>query len=178
MKLIAFSGAMGSGKSTAIKMLGQLYDGGTVNVKFAQPLYDIQEAIYDRISIAYQRPEDFVKDRKLLQWLGTDWGRSIDERLWVRLWKDAVCDPKNVYADAIITCDDCRFDNEAKAVKELGGFVVKVISDKTRIEKVNTGHASEAGISNEYVDAIIDNSGDLDQLRESLLSLNSLLYIW
>lgn len=178
MKLIGFTGQMGSGKSTAIATLGDVYCYGTINIKFAQPLYDMQEDIYKRISDVYRRPDGFVKDRKLLQWLGTDWGRSIDQNLWVNLWRAGVEETHRWNPDEIITCDDCRFDNEARAIKEMGGFVVRIISDKTRIEKINTGHASEAGVSDEYVDAIIDNSGDLENLRQSLLSLNNTLHIW
>ena len=46
MKLIAFTGKMGSGKSTAIEELRKLVNYQTANVKFAQPLYDIQEFVY------------------------------------------------------------------------------------------------------------------------------------
>jgi dephospho-CoA kinase len=84
MKLIAFTGQMGSGKSTAVSTLREFADNPVHNIKFAQTLYDIQNYIYERIESVYKRPEDFIKDRKLLQWIGTEWGRgTISESLWV-----------------------------------------------------------------------------------------------
>lgn len=172
MKIIAFTGAMGSGKSTAINELKKIIGGQSANIKFAQPLYDIQEMIYRRISGVYQRPESFIKDRKLLQWLGTDWGRTtISDTVWVDLWKHQVALVKSLQQNvSLITCDDVRFDNEAEAVKSVGGYVIQV----TRADRTPDGgegikaHASEAGLSSEHVDFILPNNGSIQELRDNL----------
>lgn len=104
MKIIAFSGGYGSGKSTAATTLDETFLNQPIFlVKFAQPLYNIQEYMYSTIARVHSRPADFVKDRKLLQWIGTEWGRGVDENLWVNVWKDAVEHILSVYDDAIIS---------------------------------------------------------------------------
>ena len=140
--------------------------------KFAQPLYDMQDYIYGRV----RRSVVGSKDRKLLQWLGTEWGRSIDHNLWVDIWK---LDAKNTLFfddNKIIICDDVRFNNEAQAVKDLGGIIIKVNAPvdtvKRRISATNIEHDSEKGIDKEYITANIYNDGsliDLDQQVSYLL---------
>jgi hypothetical protein len=173
MNLIAFTGSMGTGKSTAVQYLKDLNIEKRVDlVKFAAPLYDIQEVVYNRIKAAHTRPETFTKDRKLLQWLGTEWGRSIDANLWVNLWKAEVKSISDKYPDAVIVCDDCRFDNEAKAVREMGGKIIKIISTKSG-ERIDTKagikqHSSESGISEQYVNYWVDNSYTLETYKSQL----------
>jgi hypothetical protein len=183
MKLIAFNGGMGSGKSTAIKILQEMNPGKLiVLVKFAETLYEIQEIIYSKVAPVYTRPKDFVKDRKLLQWLGTDWGRSLNENLWVLLYQAKIEAGLREYLltnansdDLIVVTDDCRFDNEAVAVKEMGGLVVKI--ERTNNEQAAQGgvgikgHASEAGINPELVDYIVENNSTIEDFKISLDTL-------
>ena len=179
MTLIGFTGSMGSGKSTAIECLKEIQVKQVSNIKFAQPLYDIQEAIYSIIKTVHQRPSTFIKDRKLLQWLGTEWGRdTISKTLWIDLWKRDVEYLQQNYPSRIIVSDDVRFENEVDTVKSLGGYIIKIESNKDRIVKEGTGHSSELGISSEKIDYIIENNGTLDDLKTSLLTLNSKLELW
>jgi energy-coupling factor transporter ATP-binding protein EcfA2 len=179
MHLIAFNGVMGSGKSEAIKTLRELLGperaDNVVLVKFASTLYDVQEYIYGKIEPVYKRPADFVKDRKLLQWIGTEWGRGIDQDLWVKLWHANVLQEASFNPDAIIVCDDVRFDNEAGLVKESGGVIVKLVCNfaQERITTANgiKNHASEAGIGPQYVDYIVDNNSTLESYKNSLREL-------
>lgn len=169
-QIIAFNGKMGVGKSTAIEFLNKGTAKAVRNIKFAQPLYDMQKLIYETIDMPVPEP----KDRKLLQWLGTDWGRSIDENLWVNIFRDKV---KALFKDSnsIVTCDDVRFDNEAKTIKLLGGVIVKIVSTKTS-GRIDTkagipSHASEVGIDSKYVDYTIENNGSLEDFKNSLIKL-------
>lgn len=170
---------MGVGKSTAIELMRELINDRdtVVLVKFAQPLYDIQEEIYHRIQPVYTRPESFIKDRTLLQWLGTDWGRKhISETLWVDLWLAKVNQHERVYNDLngkdtlVIVCDDVRFDNEAETLRGRGGHVVKIVSNQNanRIQLINATHASEAGLAANLVDHTIVNDGTLEQYKDQL----------
>lgn len=174
IKLIALNGTMGCGKSEAFKAIKENAGREVVLVKFAQPLYDMQEMIYDRIKSVHVRPETFIKDRKLLQWLGTDWGRdSISKSIWVDIWKAEV--QKNIEAGKLVVCDDVRFDNEAEVVKGMGGTIVRILSSRTgeRID-LNAGiknHASEAGVAHEFVDVIIENNSTLEDYKTSLAYL-------
>lgn len=170
MYIIGLNGMMGSGKSTAAEMIQSLSDRPTVLVKFAQPLYDMQELIYDRIKEAYVRPPSFVKDRKLLQWLGTEWGReTISFSIWLDLWRAKVL--QAVEAGNNVICDDVRFNNEAAILKSMGGHLLQIKSkaavDRMRVLRLQglTGHASETGIHDKYVDRVINNDYTLDELR-------------
>ena len=169
--IIALAGPMGSGKSEAIKLLKNIATRDVILVKFAQPLYDIQEYIYDRVSDVHVRSSSFVKDRLLLQWLGTEWGRgTIDKDLWVKLWIAAVEDARRKDPSAIIVCDDCRFDNEAEVVKSIGGIIVKISTSRNgeRIDTSRAAHASESGISDEFVHYIVENNGTLEEYQGQL----------
>lgn len=180
-RLIAFCGVMGSGKSTAIKCLKDIQHAPITLHKFAQTLYDIQEDIYWRISPVHTRPDDFVKDRKLLQWLGTEWGReTIDKDLWTKLWFRNVKTILEEYPNYFVVCDDLRFDNEAVLVKNLGGIIIKIDSDKAnqRIDTNLSGHKSESGVNLSYIDYIIENNGSIDDLKTSLLSINEKESLW
>lgn len=176
MKLIGLSGRMGVGKSTAIECIRDLQQNYVHLIKFAQPLYDIQEAIYRRINTVYKRPESFVKDRKLLQWLGTEWGRGqVSDTLWVDLWRTEAHYIMENFSSHIIVCDDVRFDNEVEVIKSLGGTIILLESDKadSRIDTKTgiAGHVSESGISLNKVDHVIQNNGSVDDLKKSLSSI-------
>src|ERR1051326_4487303 len=173
--IIGLNGGYGSGKSTATDLLKE--SGNVVCLlKFALPLYQIQEFCYRVISPVYTRPEDFVKDRKLLQWLGTDWGReTISQSIWVDLWRIKAQQIAERDDQVVIVCDDVRFDNEAETIKSLGGIIVKINRDNAAASaKGGTGisnHASEAGIRPELIDYTIDNNGTLESYKESLTKL-------
>jgi len=173
MKIIGFSGGMGVGKSTAIRALQDKVDSVIYNVKFAQPLYDMQEFIYNRIESVHQRHESFTKDRKLLQWLGTDWGRdTISKTLWVDIWKAEVASIVERFPEAIIVCDDVRFDNEAEMLKSMGGVVIKITSahSQNRIDTTSgiKHHSSENGISASFVDCEIENNDTKYQFENKI----------
>lgn len=175
MKLIAFNGGMGCGKSTALETIKTYTDLPVRLVKFAQPLYDMQEMLYTRISSVIKRDESFVKDRKLLQWLGTDWGRGLDQDLWIKLWKAQVESELEKYPNAVIVCDDVRFDNEAEVIKSLSGTIIQIKRDSNAEHAIGgkgiTNHASEAGIKLEYVDFIVENNSTLQDYKDSLCNL-------
>jgi hypothetical protein len=178
VSLVGFAGPMGCGKSTAIEELRKeagLHGRPVVLVKFAQPLYDIQEYIYQRISSVILRGTGFTKDRKLLQWIGTEWGRGMDESLWIKLWAKEVDRIQNEYRDPIIVCDDVRFDNEAEMFKNLGGVIIQIRTTRNG-ERIDTkagiaNHASEAGVSARFISQVVDNNDTLRQYQERLAGI-------
>lgn len=177
--IIGLTGGMGVGKSTIVEILEEKHN--VALVKFAAPLYDMQEFVYRRIANVYKKPQGFAKDRKLLQWLGTEWGRgSISDTLWVDLWKSEVdLQGKVKYTDFIIS-DDTRFDNEAQAIRDIGGIVIKIVSNQSssRIDTTSGifSHSSESGISANLVDYVLVNEGSVEDLRNSLATLLELIY--
>lgn len=181
VRLLGFAGKMGSGKSTAIKLIKEeLTERSVELIKLAEPLYDIQEYIYRRISSVYKRPDDFIKDRKLLQFLGTNWGRdTISTSLWVDIWKAEVTHILQNAPDILVVCDDIRFDEEASMLKALGGTLVQIQTEEKRIEDTGfSGHKSESGVDFKHVDFIIENNGTLDDLKNALLEINSRTGLW
>lgn len=100
-----------------------------------------------------------VSVRKMMQTLGTDWGRSLDEDIWIKAF--AKLYPKGKY---VIT--DVRMENEAKFIRDNGGIVIHV---KGR-GGIETTHSSEAGIEVKDLDLVISNTGTLEELREGVIS--------
>lgn len=116
--------------------------------------------------------------RDLLQRLGTDAVRDgLHPDAWVNaLMADYKTESFSGYIgdtrfdiDAshwIIT--DCRFPNEAKAVKRFGGKVIRV--NRTGIGPVNN-HLSETALDNWNFDAVIENDGTLQDLKYKSISI-------
>lgn len=160
---------MGSGKSTAYDWFKSQHDMDQIYLaKFAKPLYDLQDMIYSRVDSVI--PFKGLKDRKLLQFLGTDWGRSLDPDIWIKLWKQ---DNKVFFKlFDIIIVDDVRFNNEAAAIKSEGGFIFQIQSNesKNRINVLGEEHESEKGVNLDYIDAIVQNNGTIEEFHSNLES--------
>lgn len=144
-----FYGLAGSGKDTCAEYLISKY-GGMV-VKFAEPIYDISNYIQDRLGLPR------YKDRKLLQYIGHEYGReSIDPNIWVNLAKKKINELENTNTNIFIT--DNRYQNEIDALPD---FVkIKLIR---YVDKMD--HPSEnQQIPNDKFDFIIENNDDLESL--------------
>lgn len=176
-KIIAFSGLMHSGKTTCADILENHLAMSIYYpkiIKFADPLYDIQKYIYDRTGL--EKPQ--IKDRQLLQYLGTEWGRSKDENLWVNIWRREARSwrfkSSGLHDDVhVVICDDLRFENEAKQVREMGGAIINVVApENIRRERnpqtFNTSHSSEKPLSEEYITLNIYNDKNLQDLRYNI----------
>ena len=115
----------------------------------------------EEISLAVKN-DGFWSARRLLQTLGTEWGRSIDRGIWVKMALNEVDETKDTFFT------DCRFISEAEAIKARGGFVVRVV----RPGLVSTDpHQSEVEMDSEefkkHVDFEIENSGQLHDLSDA-----------
>lgn len=108
----------------------------------------------DFFSFDYQ-PLNF---RQLLQRYGTEAHREIfGDDFWIRQLLDNVID-----AEKFVLVTDCRFPNEAQAIKNRGGLVIRIV----RPDQDDHGnhHASEQNID-ALVDYFVVNDGDLSKLR-------------
>lgn len=175
-RIIGISGKMHSGKTTVSDMIcdqllmSQYYP---KTIKFADPLYKMQKAVYDIAGIDLPK----TKDRKLLQWLGTDWGRGIDENIWLNLWRKDTRSYLLKFAEnklGVVIADDVRFNNEAQLIREMGGAIINIeADDETRKSRApetfqGTSHSSESGIDPALVTASIYNTGDIFDLRQNV----------
>lgn len=102
--------------------------------------------------------------RYLMQTIGTEWGR---ERMHQDFWRDLGLRMAKAHPRCVIT--DVRFDNEAQAVRDAGGYMVKIIREG--MPKANDAHASEAGVSDHLINSRVYNQSTVEVLQKRLISL-------
>lgn len=161
--IIGLTGYKGSGKSVVARRLSQHH--GFVRRPFAYPLKAMVAAlgvpaeILDGDDEAKSRPLACLGGRSAryaLQKLGTEWGRSImGESFWTDRWKDGA----TTYPD--IVADDVRFPNEAYAIRDLGGVIIRV---NRRQEVPQDTHASENPDAIPY-NVMLYNDGTVEELH-------------
>lgn len=175
VNIVAFTGLAGSGKDTAADLL---VEEGYLKLAFADPL---KKGIHELFGISMETLADpekkqeidqewGVSPRKLMQWLGTDVLRKdiSDDFFLVSMAKRI----KESGAKNIVI-PDCRFDIEAKFIRSCGGRVYRMYRNgQTSISDENLKkHASENGISSDFVEKTILNSGTLEDLCEIIKGL-------
>ena len=135
--------------------------------------------------------------RKILQLLGTECGRHIvHPNIWVNalfadIDKELNANPNYNKKGFIIT--DVRFPNEADAVKDREGIIIRIerndyifdengkriIPTKEYINTNNKQHESETALDNYKFDYVINNNGTInnlvDKVKEILIKENKLL---
>jgi hypothetical protein len=157
---IAFGGIMGSGKDTCVDYLCTKYPEHT-RISFADALYDILS--YAQEKCGFEKN----KDRKFLQFIGTEWARNIDENVWINIVLG-----KDIKGIGLLS--DIRFPNEFNALKNNGWICIKVTRDnidKNRVGNGDNTHSSELSINDikdEEWDFIINNNSTLEDLYKRL----------
>lgn len=157
-RVVGLAGLAGSGKSTASTFLQSK---GHNLVKFAGPLKDMLRAIgYTEDEVEGGKKEvpgiGGKTPRHAMQTLGTEWGRKcMGEDFWINLWRSRA-------ANGNVVVDDCRFANEAAAIRSLGGIVIKLEGRGG----IAGGHSSEA--LDFIADAVVPNTGTIAQLHAIL----------
>lgn len=172
MILIGLCGAAGSGKGSAAKRLVDGY--GYLELAFADPIYQAVSAITG-MSVPLMKKRSNKEaplphcggksPRELLQLLGTEFGRGmIHEDIWVmRTMRTVALARKEGAEGCVIT--DVRFDNEAVAIREEGGFILEITRPGAGcLTGGAASHSSEAGIGREHIFATIRNDGTLADL--------------
>jgi hypothetical protein len=167
--LIAMHGKLGSGKDAAYERLSNLiYD--TRRLAFADKLKDSACALLgiDRETmeqlkrnedveliwtdgVEQLRAGDSLTMRLFLQRYGTEAHRDI---FGDSFWVDQTLPVGMDHSSELIVLTDCRFENEAQRVHELGGEVWQVIGPED-----DTGdHPSERPLPDSLIDVVIDNT--------------------
>lgn len=176
IRTIGFCGPVGAGKSTAADRLVKLWRFN--RVRFVGPL----KAMMLALGLSAEHVDGALKEepsrllqgrtpRQAMQWLGTEWGRElIGPELWIAAWRAAVeraggfWEPGRGW-DRLIVADDVRFANEAQAIRDRGGLVI-------RIERPGAGSATGSGHVSERPDfepdRVIVNAGDVAALRSAI----------
>ena len=183
--IIALTGPAGCGKDTVAQIMARQLNASQEYIceleALAFPMKQFCMRLfgwnYDRLygpSELRNKPDpDGLTPRKALQTLGTEWGRALREDVWVdallsRIERDAA----RWLITYVSVVTDLRFPNEAKKIREAGGYVIRITG---RSGDVGNAHESEQHFSDpvllEHVTHEIDNSGTLDDLREKTLAI-------
>ena len=152
-KLIGLTGPKGVGKSTYANSLTGYW--GEV-FSFAEPLRQMLEVIVPRHYLTEAKEVQIpwlgggVTGRKMLQQLGTDFGRELDSDIWVRIAEHEIanCD------STPMIFDDLRFHNEAEMIKSRGGEVW--LLNRASLEASEDMHISEAGLPSDLIDKVVN----------------------
>lgn len=163
MLLIALAGKARVGKDTIGRHLVSVH--GFEHYYFAKPLKDMAGALgFPEAEFqTTEQKESVIPDigrsyRYLLQTLGTEWGRNlIDQNLWLKMaarrWKAECARAQNLrdegmqFAHARMVITDCRFENEASWVRDVGGVVVHVHGNgQTGMAEAQRAHQSEQSL--------------------------------
>ena len=103
--------------------------------------------------------------REFLQKLGTE---SVRDVLHNDAWVNALFSDYSQHDRWVIT--DCRFPNEAEAIKDRGGIIIRV--NRAGVKPVND-HESETALDEYEFDRIIENNGTIEDLKETVKILIS-----
>lgn len=136
---IAFGCQARVGKDTAVGYLLKKY-GGT-HLKFAKPIYEI--LIFAQEKCGFQK----VKDRKFLQWIGTEWARAQDPDIWCKM---LISEVEKLPKETNIFISDLRFPNEFQYLREAGFTLIKIERDNsTLLDAKVKKHTSETSLDQE-----------------------------
>jgi hypothetical protein len=162
MRIIAFTGLAGSGKSAAAEWL--VKECGFIRHSFAQPIKDMVAACWPMCtdkSAAYPELEGKTL-RHTYQTLGTEWGRNhMGENLWANYLINSL------EGGGRYVIDDLRYDNEALLLRKVGSAIIEI----RREVGPAMSHSSEQGVAPALVDVTVHNDGTLADLHTKLRKL-------
>lgn len=166
--IIALSGKLQSGKDTLARYLLELLPGYEpkqfaeklkliVSIMTGAPLRDMATAEGKQRYL----PAWKMTVGEMLQRVGTD---AVRNHVHVDGWVLATFAYYTPQSNWIIT--DCRFPNEAEAVKSRGGILIRVNRARRDTAGRDTNHPSETALDN-YAgwDFTVDNNGTLEDLQ-------------
>lgn len=177
-KIIALTGAKGSGKDTVADILISAYytpvDGRIRRVAFADPIKHEVMRIFDLSRI--DEYDIFKRSTMTMQALG---GVSFDGRHVVReigmMMRKYDVNQFVEYVDQQIASDenaiwvitDLRFDNELIHLQNLGAKIVKIDRPLGNIDT----HITERGFDNSICDVVIENKSTLEEFNNQVLEV-------
>lgn len=170
--LIGLHGRAGSGKDTIGDYMKNSWMFGKMS--FAGPLKDASSRLWGVPRTVFETPGEKeqvneywkVSPRHMAQWLGTEVMRKqFDEDFFL---KRAAFTLDNDSCPRCMVVTDVRYDNEARFIKERGGYIWRIEGRHTAMDPVQGAHASEKGIDPSLVDATVDNSGAMETTFEEI----------
>lgn len=188
-EIYAITGKKGHGKDTFAKLVQSMHPSFTI-IHFADRLKVISQEIFGLSADQVQNPsfkevpfpEPIEMDlylegmrsktgldlqpagmvahspREIMQYLGTEYVRKVQRDYWIRCAIDGIGDGRRVLIP------DTRFLNEARAVREIRGYVIRI----TRVDAPTSqdAHDSETELDNITPDLLVGvRTGDLTLVR-------------
>jgi len=164
--IVAITGHKFCGKSTAGKVL--INDFGFVRFRFADKL----KSMLYKLGLSIEEVEGKHKEipsealmgktpRQAMQTLGTDWGRNM---IGNDIWVSAAMSSIRKSPVKVVVLDDCRFLNEAQAIKDVGGYVLRIVRPGFGGDD---NHQSETEMDGIIVDHTIVSVG-IEELRQEV----------
>lgn len=170
--IIGLVGRARSGKDSVANTL--LAEYGYVQARFSKPLKDMLRTLmrgagcpsfqldYWIEGAGKELPCPYLQGyspRHAMQTLGTQWGR---EHMGADFWaKQALA---NLPARAVFS--DCRFLNEAQAIRNAGGLLVRV--HRPCVDVLPANHSSESELEGIACDYHLANTGTLEHLADAV----------
>lgn len=162
--VVGVVGKAGSGKDSALKFFQEVGSYTWVGQwAFANPLKKIAEIMgFTKEQLVDRKLKETVDEfwgispRKFLQMCGTEMFRDVwREDVWIKLATRDI--QKLLTTRDIVFVTDVRFPNEAKAIKEMGGIIVRV--ERPGFENgVDPNHPSEKLVDTIPYDLKIENT--------------------
>jgi len=197
--IIGLCGHARSGKNTVARIICELRP-NTRELALAAPIKEFCKQVFgwtdEHVGGDLKEvpdPDWGVVPRVAQQTLGTEWGRTLHEDVWLRLGlrrAQALLDEVRIVpkfpddpaasSSVIQTCDmvvitDIRFVNEARAINALGGQVWRVNPGQRLARSLSGAAAAHASEAEQFSDEMtaectleIVNDGTLERLREML----------
>lgn len=166
--LLGLAGPKRSGKSTVAAHLRERF--GFVEDSFAAPLRQFVATILGlslaELEASKERPVEWldgVTPRSMMQTVGTEWGRqTVHADIWIRSAMRRADGARGRCADLVFS--DVRFENEALAIQQAGGHVVRLVGRG----EFGDGHASEIALPAHFVNFELRNDCDLVSLHDQV----------
>jgi hypothetical protein len=172
MIILGIAGPAGAGKDTVADYLVEHHR--FVKLAFAGPLKEMLAAAGMPEPADREQKEQLVPGftftwRQAAQRLGTEWGRGLQDDIWVQVMRQRIerlqwlrCSEKGR-----IVLSDVRFDNEAAMIRELGGRVVHLRA-RGGLAGDAAGHASEVGLKAADTDYNVNNGSSIEYLHAQI----------
>lgn len=205
--LFAMSGKMGAGKDTIGDEIAKFVEDKdfevsktsyaeplrkeiseiTIEVEFGVPIDELtdkykttEEEIYRLVELidGYSIYEKTAETRRAMQYWGTDVRRKQNPNYWVNKTVQAVLDSINSGISIYVT--DVRFPNEADAIVDLGGKLIRLeVPTSVRADRIGSrdgnrpteeslAHSSETGLDNYTFKDVFDGCSSIDAISKEV----------